>query len=258
MRYFMNISYAGTNYHGWQIQSNAVTVQSVVNDSISKIVREPVNVVGCGRTDTGVHASKYVLHFDVVQAIPDCNKFLYRINSVIPADIVVHQVEQVLDSCHARFDANLREYHYFFLLTRNPFLHQFATRLVKTPNLDLLNSAAKLVLQQHDFASFCKAHGANKTTICDVSDCSWSLQNDFLIFKIRANRFLRNMVRALTGTMLDIGFGKRTLGEFQQIFDAKDRSSAGLSVDPNGLFLTGIWYENLPEMSGSKLPFYTK
>lgn len=255
MRYFLSIAYDGTNYHGWQIQPNAITVQVLVNDAISKIVREPVNVVGCGRTDTGVHASWYVLHFDINSKIADYGKFLYHLNAVLPPDIVAFKIAESNDSTHARFDAQWRQYHYFFTTEHLPFLNKYTTRLVKMPHIELLQKAAEFVRQQNDFASFCKAHSANKTTICSILECDWVYQNEFLVFRIKADRFLRNMVRALAGTMLDVGFEKITLDKFQHIFEARNRSSAGLSVTPSGLFLTGIGYDKLPEISGAKLPF---
>jgi len=255
MRYFLSLAYDGTNYHGWQIQPNAITVQEIINESIGKIIRQPVNVVGCGRTDTGVHASWYVLHFDCEQTIADTDKFLYHLNAVLSNDIVVYKVISVNESLHARFDAQWRQYHYFFTVGHHPFLGKYTTRLIKTLDLELLQSAAKIVTRETDFASFCKAHGANKTTICNVLECEWLLQNGFLVFRIRADRFLRNMVRALVGTMLEVGYGKMSLNDFQNVFFAHDRSSAGLSVSPNGLFLTGISYEKLPEISGVRTPF---
>ncbi len=255
MRYFLSLAYDGTNYHGWQIQPNAITVQSVVNEALSKITREPVNVVGCGRTDTGVHASFYVLHFDINSPIEKQGKFLYHLNAVLPNDIVVRDISQVTEKYHARFGAIARQYHYFFALNHHPFLHRFSKRLVQKPDIKLLNKAAEVVTQNTDFSSFCKAHAANKTNICKIEKSYWFINDDFLVYQIKADRFLRNMVRALTGTMLEIGLGKRSLSEFQQIFDKKDRKKAGMSADPQGLFLTGVWYEENIFDTYSKLPF---
>jgi tRNA pseudouridine38-40 synthase len=255
MRYFLSLAYDGTNYHGWQIQPNAITVQEVMNESIGKILRQEVNVVGCGRTDTGVHASYYVLHFDMENPIADFGKFLYKINAVLPSDISVFEIHEVDIEKHARFDAFAREYHYFFTKKHHPFLNRFAHRLIQLPDVSLLQKAAQIIRQNTDFESFCKAHAANKTNICHVSESEWIETEDLLIYRIKADRFLRNMVRALTGTMLEIGLGKRNLDDLQKIFDAKDRSKAGMSVEPEGLFLTGVWYEGVGFEKQWKLPF---
>ncbi len=255
MRYFLSLAYDGTNYHGWQIQPNAITVQAVLNDALSKITRESVNVVGCGRTDTGVHASFYVLHFDIHSIIENHDKFLYHLNAVLPADIAIYEISRVQNELHARFDAVARQYHYFFALNHHPFLNKFSKRLTQIPDVELLNKAAGIVLKNDDFSSFCKAHAANKTNICKIEISRWCIRDDFLIYEVKADRFLRNMVRALTGTMLEIGLGKRPLSELQQIFDAKDRRKAGLSVAPEGLFLTGVWYREELFSTFSKIPF---
>lgn len=255
MRYFLSLAYDGTNYHGWQIQPNAITVQQVINESLGKILRQELNVVGCGRTDTGVHASYYVLHFDVEKSIDNFGKFLYHLNAVLPSDISVYEMHKVSDEKHARFDAVAREYHYFFSKTYHPFLNRFAHRLIQIPDKELLKAAANTIQQNTDFESFCKAHAANKTNICHVSESEWIERDDLLIYRIKADRFLRNMVRALTGTMLEIGLGKRNLDDLQKIFDAKDRRKAGMSVEPEGLFLTGVWYEGIGFEKQRKLPF---
>ena len=255
MRYFLSLAYDGTNYHGWQIQPNAITVQEVMNESIGKILRQEVNVVGCGRTDTGVHASYYVLHIDVKTPVNDFGKFLYHLNAVLPSDISVDEMKEVDIEKHARFDAVAREYHYFFTKKHHPFLNRFAHRLIQLPDVSLLQKAAQIIQQNTDFESFCKAHAANKTNICHVTESEWIETDDLLVYRIKADRFLRNMVRALTGTMLEIGLGKRKIDELQSIFDAKDRRKAGMSVEPEGLFLTGVWYEGVGFEKQWKLPF---
>ncbi|MDA3865937.1 MAG: tRNA pseudouridine(38-40) synthase TruA [Salinivirgaceae bacterium] len=255
MRYFISIGYDGTHYHGWQIQPNAITVQEIVNDAISKIAREKVNVVGCGRTDTGVHASFFALHVDIQTEISTIGKFLYHLNAVLPSDVVAYDMVAVPDDLHARFSARWREYHYYFATRHQPFLHRFSMRLVKNPDLELLNQAARVVLENTDFASFCKSHSANKTNICNVVASEWYMQNDLLVYRVKADRFLRNMVRALTGTMLEIGMGKRTPGSFQAVFDSQNRSAAGMSVDPHGLFLTGVWYPEPVFSQSQRKPF---
>lgn len=255
MRYFLSLAYDGTNYHGWQIQPNANTVQQVLNESLSKILREDINVVGCGRTDTGVHASYFVLHFDVENSVEDIGKFLYHLNAVLPSDISVYEMKEVDIEKHARFGAVAREYHYFFTKNHHPFLNKYAHRLIQLPDVEILKAAANIIQQNTDFESFCKAHAANKTNICYVSESEWIETEDLLIYRIKADRFLRNMVRALTGTMLEIGLGKRKIEELQTLFEAKDRIKAGMSVDPEGLFLTGVWYERCGFEKQWRLPF---
>lgn len=255
MRYALNIGYDGTNYHGWQIQPNATTVQQLMNNAISKISREKINVVGCGRTDTGVHASYFVLHFDLEQPITDKGKFLYHLNAVLPKDIVAYEVVSVQADFHARFDATAREYHYMFSKYPHPFLYQYTKHLVQIPDVDILHKAAAVVKDNTDFGSFCKAHGAQKTTICNVSESEWIETDMMLVYRIKADRFLRNMVRALVGTMFEIGMRKKIVADFQDIFDARNRSKAGMSVDAGGLFLTGVWYEYVPFDVSSRLPF---
>ena len=255
MRYFLSLAYDGTNYHGWQIQPNAITVQQVLNESLGKILRQELNVVGCGRTDTGVHASYFVLHFDVENPIADFGKFLYHLNAVLPSDISVYEMQEVDSEKHARFDAVAREYHYFFTKTHHPFLNKYAHRLIQLPDVEILKAAANIIQQNTDFESFCKAHAANKTNICQISASEWIETEDLLVYRIKADRFLRNMVRALTGTMLEIGLGKRKTDDLQTIFDAKDRRKAGMSVEPEGLFLTGVWYDGFGFERHQKLPF---
>ncbi|WP_462281359.1 tRNA pseudouridine(38-40) synthase TruA [Salinivirga cyanobacteriivorans] len=255
MRYFINLAYDGTHYHGWQIQPNAISVQQIANDAIGKITREQVNVVGCGRTDTGVHASYFVLHVDMHNAIIDVDKFTYHLNAVLPKDIVAYETRPVSNDLHARFSATAREYHYFLSKTPHPYLYPFTKPLVKRPDIQDLHKAAKIIGQNTDFASFCKAHAANKTNICHITESEWIETNDLLVYRIKADRFLRNMVRALVGTMLEIGYGKRPVENLQQIFNDKSRSKAGMSAAPEGLFLTGVWYPDEIFEQSSRLPF---
>lgn len=256
MRYFINLAYDGTHYHGWQVQPNAVSVQQLLNEAFGKITREQINVVGCGRTDTGVHASYFVLHVDLSNAINDLNKFTYHLNAVLPKDIVIYETRPVDENLHARFSAIAREYHYFLSKKPHPFLHPFSKHLVKIPDLQKLRGAAAIVQQNTDFSSFCKAHADNKTTICHISESQWIETDDFLVYRVKADRFLRNMVRALVGTMLEIGHDKRPLSALQETFDATDRSAAGMSADPEGLFLTGVWYPEKVFEKASRLPFH--
>lgn len=255
MRYFINLAYDGTHYHGWQIQPNAVSVQQIINTAIEKITREKVNVIGCGRTDSGVHASYFVLHVDFENSLNDPEKFSYHLNAVLPKDIVVYETQPVNNALHARFSATAREYHYFLSKGPHPYLYPYAKQMVKKPNIEKLHKAAKIIEQNTDFASFCKAHADNKTNICHVYGSQWIETDDFLVYHIKADRFLRNMVRALVGTTLEIGEGKRPLEDLQLIFNARDRKKAGMSADPQGLFLTGVWYPDEIFEGTSRLPF---
>lgn len=243
MRYFVRISFDGTRYHGWQTQLNASTVQETVNNALTKILKIKSNIVGCGRTDTGVHASYFVFHFETSIKITSIQKTLYQLNAVTPKDIAIKEIVEVSDNYHARFSAIKREYRYYHSFTKSPFLNNYSTQLFHKPNIELLNKCSDIVQQHKDFSSFCKTHAGNKTNICNIFENKWVIDNNLLIYQIKANRFLRNMIRALVGTMLEVGFEKRTLEEFNDIFDAKNRCQAGASADAKGLFLTGVWYD---------------
>lgn len=242
-RHFIEISFKGTAYHGWQSQQNAITVQSVLEDAIRTITGEPVSVTGAGRTDAGVHASSFIAHFDSTSDKPaDRGKFIYSINSVLPEDIAVKDIRQVIPDAHARYTAIERTYEYTIIKYRDPFLTE--TAWLFSPDLDItaMNQAASLLPKFDDFTSFSKLHSNNKTNRCRISEATWSFMENKLIFRITADRFLRNMVRSIVGTLILVGSGKKDADEFVEIIRKKDRSSAGFSAPACGLSLVMIKY----------------
>ena len=242
MRYFINISYNGKNYHGWQIQKNAVTVQSTIQDVISKILGKSTDIVGSGRTDTGVHAKSQVAHFDVNKEVD--NDFIYRVNAFLPQDISINSVNQVVDNSHARFDAISREYIYKIHDLKSPFLDGLSTFYNKKINMDLINEACSTIMKNSDFQSFSKVKTEVKNFNCIISHASIRRKNNFYLFKFCANRFLRGMVRALVGTLLQLNEGKINLKEFKLIFEKKNREYAGPSAPPYGLYLNKVNYNS--------------
>ena len=241
-RYFIQLSYDGTAYHGWQIQPNGISVQETLEKALSVVAREKVSVTGAGRTDTGVHASFFVAHFDVENQNLDNEKIVHNLNSLLPADIAVQHVFKVPPDAHARFDALSRTYKYYIVKTKDPFLRNYAAKEARVPNLQLMNEAARQLFNYSDFTSFSKLGTDVKTNNCKVDLAEWVDEGHRYVFTIRADRFLRNMVRAIVGTLLEVGFGKLDIKEFCQVIEAKDRSSAGTSVPAKGLFLVDIGY----------------
>jgi len=242
MRYFIDISYNGKNYHGWQIQKNAVTVQSTIQDVISKILGNSTDIVGSGRTDTGVHAKSQVAHFDVNKEVD--NDFIYRVNAFLPQDISINSVNQVVDNSHARFDAISREYIYKIHDLKSPFVDGLSTFYNKKINMDLINEACSTIMKNSDFQSFSKVKTEVKNFNCTISHASIRRKNNFYLFKFCANRFLRGMVRALVGTLLQLNEGKINLKEFKLIFEKKNREYAGPSAPPYGLYLNKVNYNS--------------
>ena len=241
-RYFIQLSYNGKAYHGWQLQENAVSVQEIVNKSLATILREEINVVGAGRTDTGVHAEYYIAHFDLDQQIQDKGLFLNKINKVLPHDIAAYELFKVDNNANARFDAISRTYEYRISLTKNPFIEDFSW-LYKVPlNIGQMNKAAKLLFEFEDFTSFSKLGTQVATNNCKIMEAKWIETPNLLVFKVKADRFLRNMVRAIVGTLIDVGLSKLNLEGFCEIIEKKNRSLAGFSVPAQGLFLTHIEY----------------
>jgi len=245
MRYFVQLSYDGTNYHGWQIQQNARSVQEEVEKALAIIAREKVEVVGAGRTDTGVHASFYIAHFDSSHEALAEENVLFKLNCLLPYDIAVQKIYPVRSDAHARFDATYREYKYYLSRSKDPFTHAYAEKENRKLNVALMNEAAKLLFDTTDFTSFSKLGSDVKTNNCKVTKAFWEEKGDQLVFTIRADRFLRNMVRAIVGTLLEVGLEKMTIDEFKAVVDKKDRSSAGASVAAKGLFLVDIGYPDL-------------
>ena len=241
MRYFIELSYLGKNYHGWQIQPDANSIQEELNKAISTVLQEEISIVGAGRTDTGVHASQMFAHFDSTTEL-DKNT-VFKLNSILPKDIVVHQVEKVDDEKHARFDALNRSYEYRIWLGRNPFLLETTWQLFHQKlDVKAMSKAAKILLEYEDFQAFSKVKTEVKTFNCTISKAIWVQEGNQLTFHITANRFLRNMVRAIVGTLVDVGKHKITNQDFREIILSKNRANAGLSVPAKGLFLTEINY----------------
>ncbi|TYP99417.1 tRNA pseudouridine(38-40) synthase [Tenacibaculum adriaticum] len=241
MRYFLELSYNGKNYFGWQIQPDVISVQGEINKAISTILQETINVVGAGRTDAGVHASQMFAHFDVDKAVDE--NFTYKLNAILPEDIVIYKTILVKGEAHARFDANSRSYEYKIWLGRNPFLLDTTWQLhYQKLNIDLMNKAAKILYEYEDFECFSKVKTDVNTFNCIITHAKWVLKGNELIFHISANRFLRNMVRAIVGTLLEVGLGKITIKDFRKIIESKNRSNAGVSVPAKGLFLTKVEY----------------
>ncbi|MCR9228395.1 MAG: tRNA pseudouridine(38-40) synthase TruA [Flavobacteriaceae bacterium] len=241
MRYFVQFSYFGKAYHGWQNQPNAITVQEVLEKALSILLRDKVEVVGAGRTDAGVHAREMYCHFDF-DDIPDMDDLVYRLNAFLPDDIAVQAIRSVNHKAHARFDALERTYEYWIVREKNPFLFNHA-HFVKYPlDLDAMNLAAKILLDYTDFQCFSKSNTDVKTFNCDVKEAFWTTDKEKWVFTISADRFLRNMVRAVVGTLLDVGLGKMSSGDIHKIIASKDRGEAGVSVPAKGLYLTKVLY----------------
>ena len=242
-RYFIELSFDGTNYVGWQSQLNGLGVQQVLEEKISTIFREQIELVGCGRTDAGVHAIYYVAHFEIIQHNVETAKAVYHLNKILPRSIAVKSISPVSDTAHARFDAEERTYRYYITQRKNPFNDQFAYYYAQLLDEEKMNLAAELLLSMHDFTSFAKLHSDNKTNICTIYKARWHREErELLVFTISANRFLRNMVRSIVGTLLDVGRGKLSPEEFVMIAEQKNRSAAGSSVPAQGLFLVDVKY----------------
>jgi len=244
IRYFIQLSYKGTAYHGWQIQNNAITIQQVLNEKLSIVFQEEIYVVGAGRTDTGVHAEYYMAQFDVEKKIDNFNLFLNKINKLLPKDIAIQKIFNVNNNANTRFDAISRTYEYRITNVKNPFLKDLAWYNRIEYDIDLMNQAAKVLFDYIDFTSFSKTGTQVKTNNCKIYFAEWSQQGNLLIFKIKADRFLRNMVRAIVGTLIEVGRKKLNVDDIKKIIESKNRSNAGLSVPAQGLFLTEIEYPN--------------
>lgn len=241
-RYFIELAYNGSKYHGWQIQPGEPTVQEELNRALTTLLRQEINVVGAGRTDTGVHASFYVAHFDTDREIDDPGLMVYKLNRLTGKEIAISRVYPVDSALHARFSAVSRTYKYFIDKQKDPFTYQFAWKVFPLPDIALMNEACKILFEYSDFTSFSKLHTDVKTNNCTIMEAHWEDTGRQLIFTIRANRFLRNMVRAIVGTMLEVGQGKLTPEGLRRIIESKNRCNAGTSVPGHALFLCGIEY----------------
>jgi tRNA pseudouridine38-40 synthase len=250
MRYFITFSYDGTNYHGWQIQPNGVSVQEKLQGALSTLLREEIVVTGAGRTDAGVHAKMMVAHFEMAEGrwqkedgSFDDKDLVYKLNRLLPQDIAVQKVEPVSDDMHARFSATSRTYHYYIHTKKDPFLRAYSCELHYPLDFEKMNEAGRILTTYEDFGAFCKAHSDVKTTLCKVTRAEWIQTGETTwYFEITANRFLRNMVRAVVGTMVDVGRGKLSLEDFCKVIEGKKRSDAGESMPGNALFLEEVKY----------------
>ncbi|WP_051359757.1 tRNA pseudouridine(38-40) synthase TruA [Adhaeribacter aquaticus] len=241
MRYFLEIAYDGTDYHGWQMQPNARTVQEVLNKSLSTILRQPIETVGSGRTDTGVHAGQQFVHFEIAQELQN-NAFCHRLNRLLPDDISAKKLYQVGPEAHARFDAIARTYEYRITQVKNPFLQRYAYYLNRQVDVDKLNKAAASLLQFEDFTTFSKVKGDTLHYRCQMLEANWQQEGENLLFTIKANRFLRGMVRLVVGTLLDVGTGKISMDDFKNKIAAQDRKQASGAAPATGLYLTQVTY----------------
>ena len=241
-RYFVYFKYDGTAYHGWQVQPNAVSVQEKLQDALSTLLREEIQVVGAGRTDTGVHARMMVAHFDTDKDI-DGPQLVYKLNRLLPRDISADKVIPVSQDMHARFSARSRTYHYYVHQHKDPFLRHYSCELFYDLDFEKMNEAAAMLLEYDDFAAFCKSNTDVKTTLCDVTEARWVKDGEYSWhFVITANRFLRNMVRAIVGTLLEVGRGKLSIQGFRDVIEQQDRCKAGTSAPGHALFLVNVTY----------------
>ena len=242
MRYFITLSYDGTAYHGWQIQPHSPSVQEELQKALSTLLRKSVEVVGAGRTDTGVHARKMVAHFDTDSEV-DCTQLVDKLNKLLPRDMAVQQVEPVADDMHARFSAKSRTYHYYVHLAKDPFLRSYSWQVYGNPDFGLMDLAASVLMEYRDFTSFSKTNTDTKTNDCTITEAHWDkIGEGRWRFTITANRFLRNMVRAIVGTLMEVGRGRMTIEQLRRVVEAKDRCRAGDSVPGNALFLVEVKY----------------
>lgn len=243
-RYFLEISYDGTAYHGWQLQPNAITVQEVLNTALRTILREPIETIGAGRTDTGVHAKQLFVHLDSASSKlkDDPGKCVHALNALLPEDIAVRQIIQVNSEAHARFDATERSYEYHVHFTKNPFLVNRSWLMRDRPDLAKMNEAARQLLGKQDFSCFSKSNTQVFTNICDITRAEWQESDNGMVFHVTADRFLRNMVRAIVGTLMEIGTRGKPVSFIDEVLASGDRSRAGISVPAQGLYLSRIVY----------------
>jgi tRNA pseudouridine38-40 synthase len=248
-RYFIELSYDGTNYHGWQIQPNATSVQEVLNKSLSVVLRGPIETTGCGRTDTGVHAREFFAHFDAEKSIDHgswtmdkCENIVRSVNGLLPKDIAIKKVFPVAENAHARFDATLRSYEYHIHFNKDPFKTGYSWELRDRPDIELMNKAASIIMEYTDFGCFSKSNTQVKTNICKIARAEWAAKDEGIVFHISADRFLRNMVRAIVGTLIMVGKQEIKPEDVRAIIESKNRSKAGTSVPACGLYLAEVKY----------------
>lgn len=242
MRYFIEFSYNGKNYFGYQIQPKEISVQEELEKALSTLLREKIKTVGAGRTDTGVHAKKMFAHFETEQTVGD--KLVHQLNSFLPADISIQRIFTVKNNFHARFDATFRTYEYYISLEKNPFTQDSAWQLWRRKfDVDKMNEACKILFEYEDFTSFAKLHTDNKTNLCKIYKAEWEQNGTELKFTVSANRFLRNMVRAIVGTMIEVGSGKIQAEDVRNVIENKNRNSAGVSAPAHALYLVDVGYD---------------
>jgi tRNA pseudouridine38-40 synthase len=250
-RYFIELAYDGTRYHGWQIQPNAVTVQELLNKALSTVLRQSVDTTGCGRTDTGVHATEFFAHFDLqlseesAAKTPPSGGWGARLNALLPTDIAIKNIMPVHIDAHARFDATLRSYQYHIHFNKDPFKHNYSWLIKDRPDIGLMNEAAKIIMEYIDFSCFSKSNTQVKTNNCTISRAEWVETDGGIVFHISADRFLRNMVRAIVGTLMQVGRKAIEPEDVRAIIESKNRSEAGTSVPACGLYLTEVKYPYL-------------
>ena len=258
MRYSIRLSYDGSAFCGWQIQNNAVSVQGTIEAALSTLLGQAVQITGAGRTDTSVNAINYIAHIEVPSGLPfEAEQLCYKLNAMLPREVAIHEVTEVSDDFHARFDAESREYCYFVHFRKDPFAEKFSYRLRQRLDIQAMNEAAGLLLGEHDFSCFEKVGGNNTTSICTITEAYWETyrpthaslmgspyeEGDYIVFRIRANRFLRNMVRAIVGSLIEVGRGRREPEWIRELIENGTRSDAGSSVPGNALFFSGASYK---------------
>lgn len=241
-RYFIYLGYNGKNFSGWQIQPNGITVQQCLEEALATLLRQPISVVGAGRTDAGVHARMMIAHFDWEEPIADLPFLAEKLNRVLPKDIAVYRIVPVRPEAHARFDATSRTYKYYIGLHKDPFNYDMVYKMTGKPDFEAMNEACKVLFDFVDFTSFSKLHTDVKTNNCRIYQAGWEQEGDVWVFTVQADRFLRNMVRAIVGTLLEVGRGKLTIDGFRKVIEAKDRCKAGTSVPGHALYLVDVTY----------------
>ena len=243
MRYFLKLSYNGTNFHGWQVQVGAISIQEEIEEKLSIILQTKTSILGCGRTDAGVHAKEFYAHFDSENPITiNYSLLIHKLNTMLPAQIAIQEILEVQENSHARFDATKRSYEYIISKSKDPFGANLSYKFTTNIDVKEMNKACKLLLGEQDFTSFCKANADNHTSLCTIYNAEWKEDDQRLVFSITANRFLRNMVRAIVGTMLEIGQNRIEAQDLNGIIASKDRTNAGRSVPAQGLYLTKVEY----------------
>ena len=246
-RYFLELNYDGKPFSGWQLQDNGPSVQQNINEALSTVLSTEIKCLGCGRTDSGVHALQFYAHFDTGKVIADMRTLKHNLNGLLPNEIAIVEVTKQDEKAHVRFDATWRTYHYVISKGKNAFLKKYAHKVFVPLDVEAMNSASALLLKNKDFAAFCKKGSDVKTTLCDVRTAKWTENKRMYVFEISANRFLRGMVRAITGTLLKVVEGDLSLVQFEEVMNSLDRQNASAALPTQGLFLSGVTYPYIAE-----------